>query len=70
VYGSSAQPTNGACLLPPCAQNIVRWEVRVVVTNRNATGIWAWSEGFRQFYQEYPVDLRGRTLALSAFNMK
>ncbi len=50
--------------------NIVRWEVRVVVSATGTTGIWAWAQGFRQFYQEYPVDLRGRSLTVNAYNMQ
>lgn len=70
VYGSSAEPTDGSCLAPPCATLLSRFEVRIVVTARGVTGVWAWSEGFRQFYAEYPIDLRGRSLQVSVLNMR
>lgn len=68
VYGSSAQPTDGSCLTASCAQNIQHWEVRILV-RPGVTGVWAWSEGFRQFYAEYPLDMRGKPLTVNAFNM-
>jgi hypothetical protein len=72
VYGSSLDPTDGKCKTSPCTAQtpLTRFEVRVVLTPRGTTGVWAWAQGYRQFYAEYPVDYRGRTLALHVFNMR
>ena len=69
IYGSPS-PSAGACLAPPCVDATqTRWEVRVVV-GESSVGVWAWAEGYNQFYHVFDnVNLRLESLSLHVFNM-
>ena len=71
VYGSPS-PSLGQCLAGATCTVSSRWEVRLVLDAAGGVAVWAWAQGYQQFYHVFPgpvPNLRDAPLALHVFNM-
>ncbi len=71
VYGSPSD-TSGACIGGAVCTVSTRWEVRVVIGGTGTVSVWAWAQGYRQFFHSFAgsaVDMRFSQIAMHVFNM-